>query len=40
MDGASGLLFGCFMYVLVPALGVLILLTIARVLYRWYDSQR
>jgi hypothetical protein len=40
MDGASGLLFGCFTYVLAPAIAVLILLTIARVLYRWYDAQR
>lgn len=40
MDGASGVLFGCFMYVLAPALVVLIVLTIARVLYRWHDSNR
>ncbi len=40
MDGASGLLFGCFIYVLAPALAVLILLTVARVLSRWYDEQR
>lgn len=40
MDGASGLLFGCFIYVLAPALAVLILLIAAHVIYRWYDSKR
>jgi len=40
LDGASGLLFGCFLYVLAPALAVLILLIIARVIYRWHDSNR
>lgn len=40
MDGSSGLLLGCFMYVLAPAFAVLLLLTVARVIYRWYDSKR
>jgi hypothetical protein len=33
------MLFGCMIYVLLPALAVFILLVVAHVLYKWYDSH-